>query len=46
MDCSWDSRSIAKHGSHYADSGWFSGSSWARADAGVSTNHYAYNLFQ
>jgi hypothetical protein len=43
--CAISSRSVAKHGSHYADSGWFTGSSYAHADAGVSTNHYAYNQF-
>jgi len=43
--CSYSSRSVAKHGSHYADSGWFTGWSYAHADAGVSTSHYAYNQF-
>lgn len=44
-DCTWISRSIASHGSRYADSGWYTGWSGAWADSGVSFSHYAYNLY-
>ncbi|MEU5257354.1 hypothetical protein [Amycolatopsis sp. NPDC021455] len=45
-DCSWESRSYAQHGNVYADSGWWTGYSWARADAGTSSSFYAANYFR
>lgn len=45
-DCSWESRSYAQHGNITANSGWWTGWSWARADAGNSSSFYAANYFR
>ncbi|GAA3747115.1 hypothetical protein GCM10022225_33620 [Plantactinospora mayteni] len=44
-DCSYWSNSYAQHGGSAIYSGWYSVSSWARADVGVSFSHNADNFF-
>ncbi|GIF40795.1 hypothetical protein Axi01nite_51060 [Actinoplanes xinjiangensis] len=45
-DCSYWSNSYAQHGGTSRFSGWYSGSSWARADSGVSLSYSARNYFE
>jgi hypothetical protein len=45
-DCSYWSNSYAQHGSESIWSGWYSASSWARADSGFSFSYSAKNVFQ
>ena len=44
-DCAYWSNSYAQHGSVAIWSGWYSVSSWARADSGLSLSHNAINYF-
>lgn len=44
-DCSYWSNSYAQHGGDAIYSGWYSISSWARADSGFSFSHNADNFF-
>jgi hypothetical protein len=44
-DCDYWSNSYAQHGGSSVYSGWYSASSWARADSGVSFSHNADNFF-